>query len=100
MGPRGQKERFLPAAMRGDLHMMLEDEVVEDEVVQMAFMAGHEDQAAPLAGLPHFIEPLGIKDNAVKQVPGQPTHQPMHGADIKNVGVGRHLPKVILGRPS
>ena len=97
-GAQGPEGQVLARGDAGGLHVMLEDEVVEDEVVQMAFVAGHEDQAAPLAGLPHFFKPLGVKGNAVKQVPGQPIYQAMHGADIKNVGVGGDLPKVILGR--
>ena len=60
----------MPAAMRGGLHVMLVNEVVQDEVVQVAFVAGHEDQAAPLAGLSHLVEPLGIKGNAVEEVLG------------------------------
>ncbi len=33
----------------GRVHVVLVDQVVEDEVVQMTFMAGDEDETAPLA---------------------------------------------------
>jgi hypothetical protein len=52
------------------VHVMLEDEIVEDEVVQVALVAGHENQAAPLIGLPHLLKTLGVKDDSFKQVLG------------------------------
>ncbi len=69
-GAQGPEGEVLARGDAGGLHVMLEDQVVEDEVVQMAFMAGYEDQAALLVGLAHSFEPLRVKGNTVKQVAG------------------------------
>ena len=71
-GAQGPEGQVLARGDAGRVHVVLEDQVVEDEVIQVAFMAGDKDQAAALAGLPHPFEAFGVKGNALEEVSGQP----------------------------
>ena len=56
----------------GRVHIVLVNQIIEDEIVEMALVTGDENEAATLPGLFDPLEAFGIEGDAVKEVFRQP----------------------------
>jgi len=73
------------------------NQVVEHQVIDVALMAGDEDEVAPLSRLPDLFKPGFIKNDVFEQALPHPTQQSVKEIQVKDAEIRGNFPKITLG---